>query len=163
MDDSFMCNFSLFLNKPGFERKHMMSAYSDIPMFYDAPAGIFGRAKYLRQHMTSAEKKVWEFVKNKNVLGAKFRAQHPLGVYIADFYCHKIRLIIEIDGEIHENEEQKEYDIQRSRDLNNWDIDLIRFTNFQVHNDFDSVKQKITEEVQTRLNVNPVLPNRSPI
>ncbi len=140
----------------------MMSAYSDIPMFYDAPAELFGKAKYLRQHKTSAEKKVWEFLKNKNVLGAKFRAQHPLGVYIADFYCHKIRLIIEIDGEIHENEEQKEYDIQRSRDLNNWDIDLIRFTNFQVHNDFDSVKQKITEEVQTRLNVNPVLPSRSP-
>ncbi len=113
--------------------------------------------------MTSAEKKVWEFVKNKNVLGAKFRAQHPLGVYIADFYCHKIRLIIEIDGEIHENEEQKEYDIERNRDLNNWDIELIRFTNFQVHNDFDSVIQKIKEEVQTRLNVNPFLPNRSPI
>ena len=140
-----------------------MSAYSDIPMFYDEPAGIFGRAKYLRQHMTSAEKKVWEFVKNKNVLGAKFRAQHPLGVYIADFYCHKIRLIIEIDGEIHENEEQKEYDIERNRDLNNWDIELIRFTNFQVLNDFDSVKQRIKEEVQTRLNVNPCLPYKSPI
>jgi len=108
-------------------------------MFYDAPPGIFSRARYLRKNMTPAEIKVWNFLKGKNVLGARLHAQHPIGVYIADFYCHSLKLIIEIDGDIHNNNSQKEYDNERTRNLNNWEIDVIRFTNDQVFNEFEKV------------------------
>jgi very-short-patch-repair endonuclease len=139
-----------------------MSDYSDIPMFYDAPPDIFSKARSLRLNMTPAEIKVWNFLKGKNILGQRFRAQHPLGFYIADFYCHSIKLIIEIDGEIHYDKIQKECDDERTRDLNNWKIDVIRFTNDQVFNEFEFVQQQIIIAVQTRLKLFPVQQNRSP-
>jgi very-short-patch-repair endonuclease len=128
-----------------------MSENSEIPMFLEAPADIFAKAKYLRSHMTSAEFNVWNFLKGKNLLGVRFRAQHPLGIYIADFYCFKLNLVIEIDGEIHNTLIQKEYDSERSQDLKNWGIDIIRFTNYEVMNKFDFVQNKIVKEVQNRL------------
>lgn len=140
-----------------------MAYYSEIPMFCDAPPDIFIKAKYLRLNMTPAEVKVWNFLKGKNVLGIRFRAQHPLGVYIADFYCHTIRLIIEIDGEIHNDESCREYDDERTRDLNKWEIDVIRFTNYQVFNKFKWVQQQITSTVQTKLTKLTQQPNKSPL
>jgi very-short-patch-repair endonuclease len=128
-------------------------------MFYDAPPDIFSKAKYLRSHMTPAEIKIWNFVKGKNIHGQRFRSQHPLGVYIADFYSHSIRLIIEIDGDIHNGESHKKYDNERTRDLNNWEIDVIRFTNDQVFNNFEMVQQQILNEVQNRLSKQ----NKSPL
>jgi very-short-patch-repair endonuclease len=87
-----------------------MSENSELPMFFGASPYIFSNAKRLRSYMTPAEFKVWNFLKSKNVLGVRFRPQHPLGIYIADFYCNKISLVIEIDGEIHNTESHIEYD-----------------------------------------------------
>jgi very-short-patch-repair endonuclease len=126
---------------------------SEIPMFFEASADIFSKAKQLRTHMTRAEFKVWNFLKCNNVLGVRFRAQHPLGVYIADFFSFKINLVIEIDGEIHNTESNKEYDSERSLNLKNWGIDIIRFTNYQVMNKFDFVQNEIIREVQNRLSL----------
>jgi very-short-patch-repair endonuclease len=140
-----------------------MSRYSEIPMFYDAPLDIFSKARSLRLNMAPAEIKVWNLLKRKNVLDVRFRAQHPLGVYIADFYCHSIRLIIEIDGDIHDDESHKDYDNERTKDLNNWEINVIRFTNDQVFNEFEFVQQQIIIAVQTRLKLFPVQQNRSPL
>jgi very-short-patch-repair endonuclease len=128
-----------------------MSDNSEIPMFFEACADIFSKAKQLRSHMTPAEFKVWNFLKNNNILGIRFRAQHPLGIYIADFFSYKINLVIEIDGEIHNTENHKEYDSKRSLDLKKWGIDIIRFTNCQVKNKFDFVQNEIIREVQNRL------------
>jgi very-short-patch-repair endonuclease len=128
-----------------------MCENSEIPMFFEAPADIFVKAKYLRSHMTRAEFIVWNFLKGKNLLGVRFRAQHPLGIYIADFFSYKLNLVIEIDGEIHNSKSQKEYDSERCQVLKNWGIEVIRFTNYEVLNKFDLVQNKIIKEVQSRL------------
>ena len=67
--------------------------------------------------------------------GLKFRRQHPLGNYIADFYCHEKRLVIELDGEIHDKNEQKERDNERTSWMNQSNINVISFRNEEVHNE----------------------------
>ena len=66
-------------------------------MFYGATSAIFKRAARLRGNMTPTEKLLWDKLSKKQ-LGVRFKAQHPLGCYIADFYYHKARLVVEIDG-----------------------------------------------------------------
>ena len=139
-----------------------MSNNSAIPMFFEAPADIFSKAKQLRSRMTPAEFKVWNFLKCNNVLGVRFRAQHPLGIYIVDFFSFKIKLVIEIDGEIHNSECHIEYDSERSQDLKNWGIDVIRFTNYQVMNKFDFVQNEIIKEVQKRISSVSNEPDQDP-
>ena len=67
------------------------------------------RRKELRKNQTKAEEILWFELRN-NKLGAKFKRQHSIGGYIADFYCHTLKLVIEIDGGIHKSKEQREYD-----------------------------------------------------
>jgi very-short-patch-repair endonuclease len=128
-----------------------MSDNSETPMFFEAPSDIFAKAKQLRTKMTPAEFKLWNFLKGKNILGVRFRAQHPIGLYIADFYCHKIGLVIEIDGKIHDSELQRASDQERSEVLMKWGIEIIRFTNFQVKNRFEFVQNEIIKAVQMKL------------
>mgnify|MGYP006298791947 CR=1 FL=1 len=80
-------------------------------MFYNARPEIFQRAKMLRKNMTVTEKLLWEKLRNKQ-LGVRFKPQHPIGRFIVDFYCHQSKLVVEVDGEIHD--QQKEYDIGNS-------------------------------------------------
>ena len=98
-------------------------------MFYGAKAHIFEKAKYLRKNMTQAELQLWEQLKGKKLLGLRFRAQHPIDIFIADFYCHPLKLVVEVDGRIHKTKEQQEYDLGREGELENWGIRVIRFTN----------------------------------
>jgi very-short-patch-repair endonuclease len=130
-----------------------MSENSEIPMYFEAPADIFSKAKQLRSHMTRAEFIMWNFLKCNNVLGIRFRAQHPIGVYIADFFSFKLNLVIEIDGEIHNTESHQDYDMERTQNLKNWGIEVIRFSNYQVMNKFEFVQNEIIREVQTRLSL----------
>ncbi|PTN09025.1 endonuclease domain-containing protein [Mangrovibacterium marinum] len=120
-----------------------MSISDHVSMFYNAKPPIFEKAKMLRENMTSSELRLWEKLKGKQVLGLRFRPQHPIDIFIADFYCHPIKLVIEIDGGIHLNKSQKEYDIGREAELNQWGIQVIRFTNEQVENNLDLVIRKI--------------------
>jgi very-short-patch-repair endonuclease len=120
-------------------------------MFYSAKPHIFEKAKALRNSMTNSELTLWEKLKGKQVLGLRFRPQHPIDIFIADFYCHPIKLLIEVDGGIHKTTEQKEYDIGRTAELNYWGIEVIRFTNEEVEINIDSVVDKITKICQTRL------------
>lgn len=105
-------------------------------MHHDAKPEIFRNAAKLRENMTEAELKLWEFVRKKP-LGYKFRRQHPIGVYVLDFYCHKLRISIEIDGDNHLNNEQKERDAERTTYLISLGITEYRLTNRDVLNDFD--------------------------
>jgi very-short-patch-repair endonuclease len=139
-----------------------MTISDKVSMFYNAKPHIFEKAKALRENMTAAELKLWEFLKGKKVLGLRFRPQHPIDIFIADFYCHPLKLIIEVDGEIHRNIEQLEYDAGRTGELNNWGIDVIRFTNNEIENDFEFVKQKIVEECRRRLNEQATAPPLTP-
>jgi len=81
--------------------------------------------------MTDAESALWEQLRGKK-LGFKFRRQHPLGIFVADFYCHELHLVIEVDGDIHLKKEQSDWDDQRTANLNMMQIEVIRFTNEEV-------------------------------
>ncbi len=111
-------------------------------MFYNAKPIIFERAKAMRENMTQAEKSVWEKLKSNKMLGLRFKAQHPIDIFIADFYCHQLKLVIEIDGGIHKSVDQREYDIGREAEIEHWGIKVIRFTNEEVEN---NIKQVIKE------------------
>ncbi|MUP38554.1 endonuclease domain-containing protein [Labilibaculum euxinus] len=116
-----------------------MSISDQVTMFYNAKPHIFEKAKYLRENMTLAELKLWELTKEKKIRGLRFRAQHPIDIFIADFYCHSLKLVIEIDGGIHQSSEQKEYDIGREAEINHWGIKVIRFTNDEILKEIDKV------------------------
>lgn len=81
--------------------------------------------------MTESEIKLWELLKAKP-LGHKFRRQHPIAGYVLDFYCHKLRLSIELDGEYHLSKEQKAKDADRTSYLNELGITELRYTNHQI-------------------------------
>jgi len=110
-------------------------------MFYGAKRGIHQHAEALRKNMTPAEQILWLRL-NKSQLGFRFKAQHPIDIFIADFYCHQFKLVVEIDGGIHE--QKKEYDEGRTAELEQLGLTIIRFTNEEVLSDIDSVIKKIS-------------------
>jgi very-short-patch-repair endonuclease len=71
-------------------------------------------AKGLRRNMTPSEKALWQRLRSNKIAGLKFRRQHPVKYYIADFYCHEARLVIEVDGPIHDRIDRREHDQQRN-------------------------------------------------
>ena len=75
--------------------------------------------------------------------GFKFRRQHPIDVYIADFYCHEAKLIVELDGGLHNKPENKEYDQGRTNKLNELEIRVVRFKNEDVVNNMDWVLDRV--------------------
>jgi very-short-patch-repair endonuclease len=122
-----------------------MSIRDKISMFYNAKPIIFERAKAMRENMTQTEKAVWELLKSKNMLGLRFKPQHPIDIFIADFYCHQLKLVIEIDGGIHKSVDQREYDIGREAELEHWGIKVIRFTNEEVENNITDIQNEIEQ------------------
>ena len=82
--------------------------------------------------MTPAEEKLWDRLRNRNFNKLKFRRQHPIDRYIVDFICMEIKLVVEVDGEIHNNLKQKEYDRERTKDLEGYGLRVIRFSNEEV-------------------------------
>ena len=117
-------------------------------MHHGASNFIFSNAKALRDNETLAEKILWEKLRNKRFYGYKFRRQHPIAIFIADFYCHTQKLIIEIDGEYHETSEQQFLDNERTQYFTDNDIKLIRFTNEQVLNDIELVLNEILQNLE---------------
>jgi len=126
-----------------------MGINNEVSMFYNAKPMIFERAKQLRSNMTPAEQMVWDCVKGKKILGLRFRPQHPMDIFIADFYCHHLKLVIEIDGGIHKSKDQKEYDIGREAELERWGIKVVRFTNNEVESDIELIQREI-EQICTK-------------
>ena len=102
-------------------------------LFFGSSPEIHRRARELRRNLTPAERKLWDFLRNKNWEGYKFRRQHPISFYIADFYCHSLRLVIELDGGIHGSLDQKEHDEGREFELRSLGIHVIRFRNEEVN------------------------------
>ena len=93
--------------------------------------------------MTPAETALWERLKNKQLYGLKFRRQHPLHHFILDFYCHAHKLVIEVDGGIHQ--QQSDYDEARTEWLTQRDFKVIRFTNEEVLKNIEAVLQTIAK------------------
>jgi very-short-patch-repair endonuclease len=116
-------------------------------MFYGASRNIFLKAVDLRRNMTFAEKLLWKELSNRRIFKVRFKRQHPVDIFIVDFYCHKSKLAIEIDGEIHLKEEVRDYDSGRTFDLEKLGIKILRFTNNEVIENIENVKKKIINEI----------------
>jgi len=115
-------------------------------MHNDATPKVFRNAAKLRGNMTEPEKKLWDYLKTKP-LDLKFRRQHPLAGYVLDFYCHKLRMSIELDGGYHLKEEQKLRDKERTNYLKTLGINEIRFKNIEILNDFEVTIEKIKTQL----------------
>ncbi|HZV68894.1 MAG TPA: endonuclease domain-containing protein [Saprospiraceae bacterium] len=102
--------------------------------------------KKLRNNPTRAEEKMWSYLRNHR-LKEKFRRQYPMWIYVADFYCHYLLLVIEIDGEVHFEEEVQEKDEVKEKDIRSLGVDVIRFTNHEVLNDIDSVMSRLYSKI----------------
>ena len=93
------------------------------------------RRKHLRNHCTPAEAALWHHLKQRKLLGPKFRRQHSAGPFILDFYCPSERLAVEVDGRIHDTHDQSAYDKDRTHYLNRHNIRVIRIRNAQALHD----------------------------
>ncbi|MDC6350489.1 DUF559 domain-containing protein [Zeaxanthinibacter sp. PT1] len=102
-------------------------------------------ARELRKNSTIPEIILWKHLKKK-ALGVEFHRQVPLLDYIVDFYCHEIRLVIEIDGSIHD--QTFEYDSKRTKRLSNYGIQIIRFSNQEIKQEMFSVLLSIEQVIQ---------------
>jgi very-short-patch-repair endonuclease len=130
----------------------------DKPFYFGANTKTFQKAEALRGKMTKAEKTLWQLLRRKNIDGYKFRRQHPLGQFIADFYCYKARLVIEVDGGIHLKRDQKEYDEARSIMISQFGLRIIRFTNEEVLKSPKTVLEKIDEALKDEARLPPPSP-----
>jgi very-short-patch-repair endonuclease len=108
-------------------------------------------ARQLRKTSTDAERRIWHYVKSGRLSGYAFRRQHPMGNYIADYYCHSARLVIELDGDQHGEDRAMEYDRRRTDAMEQSGVEVIRFTNHEVMKDGESVALTILREDERRI------------
>lgn len=119
-------------------------------MFYKAGPPIFKKAEELRNRTTPAEELLWNYLKS-SPLGVKFRRQHPASHYVLDFYAHKVKMAIEIDGSIHELEDVKRNDVERQTHLESLGIFCMRFTNERIFKETDIVIKEIGAAIELKM------------
>ncbi|QJB43482.1 Eco57I restriction-modification methylase domain-containing protein [Dolichospermum flos-aquae] len=107
------------------------------------PKTLLIRARELRQTQTPAEQVLWECLRDRRLCDAKFRRQHNIGRFIADFYCHSAKLVIELDGSVHNS--QVEQDQERDAWMRSQGITVLRFRNQEVFDDLERVLLRIAE------------------
>jgi very-short-patch-repair endonuclease len=128
----------------------MKTNISRISMYYGADSNTLRAAHILRRSMTKAEAVLWKRLKDRKLFCTKFRRQHPVNIFIVDFYCHEYRLVIEVDGDIHSDDIANQYDQSRTEVLNKFGLKVIRFTNDQILYSLDSVIGEIHKEITER-------------
>jgi very-short-patch-repair endonuclease len=99
----------------------------------------------LRHNSTEAETTLWQHLRNRRLAGAKFRRQYGIGQFVVDFYCNESRLVVELDGSIHDPDEQRAYDATRQQILVDIGCHVLRFTNDDVLTYTDHVLRKIAD------------------
>jgi very-short-patch-repair endonuclease len=104
---------------------------------------IEAAARRLRQNMTPAEQRLWDALRNKQLDGLKFRTQHPVGPFILDFWCPAHKLVVEVDGSIHDY--QVDGDEARTRQLEAYGYHVLRFRNQEVMDDLPAVLERIRQ------------------
>jgi very-short-patch-repair endonuclease len=93
--------------------------------FYGVPPEIFKLSRELRKNTTKAEQELWKYLKNKQINGYHFRRQHPIHRVIADFFCYKAKLVIELDGKVHNEITVKERDIERKKIIKQYGLKIL--------------------------------------
>jgi very-short-patch-repair endonuclease len=106
------------------------------------------RAKQLRSNMTPEEQVLWQHLRANRLDGWHFRRQQIIDGFIVDFYCHKVGLVIELDGPIHAN--QVEHDVERDNALSSRGLQVVRVKNKQIVQDIESVLARILEACQDK-------------
>jgi adenine-specific DNA methylase len=123
---------------------------------------LTARARELRQQATPAEELLWQLLRNRQLLRHKFRRQHPIGRFIADFFCDDARLVIEVDGAVHSEPSQQERDRARQEVLQQYGYSILRFTNEQVLHQTEQVLQAIADFVRGHSHENSPTPTSPP-
>ena len=103
------------------------------------------KARRLRRPLTASELILWEVLRESRLQGIKFRRQHPFGPYVLDFFCVKAQLAVELDGSVHEQDEQKGYDRERTAYLESCGLRVLRFKNEEVERNIEDVLARILE------------------
>jgi very-short-patch-repair endonuclease len=103
----------------------------------------------LRSNQTTAEQMLWDKIRNRQLRGFRFLKQYILDRYIADFYCSKMKVAVEIDGRIHERDDIKEYDAIREDVIKAHGIRIIRFSNDEIMHDIESVLERLVEFLES--------------
>ncbi len=122
-------------------------------MFLKASHLIFEKAKNLRDNPTHAEIMIWSYLK-QNPLGHRFKRQHPISIYVAGFYRHSLKLIFEIDGNIHAENDIRQKEEIRQKNLEAEGISFLRFTNIQVEKALKKVISIIENYIRLQLSEN---------
>lgn len=112
-------------------------------MGYYGNRELVKRARVLRGSMTRAEIILWSRLRSKKIDGYKFRRQQPILDYIVDFYCDELKLIIEVDGEIHSQNEKPKYDFRRDNILKINGYHILRLSNLEIETEINSTTNKI--------------------
>lgn len=115
-------------------------------------------ARELRCRQTDVEQKLWSFIRNKKLCGHKFRRQHPIGSYIADFVCIKRRLIIELDGGIHIKQSAK--DFARTQYLRGIGFRVLRYENKEILTHMNEVLAEIKKRLEENTPHSSLSPER---
>lgn len=113
------------------------------------PEEIKANARAMRKNPTETERILWEQLRNRKLDGAKFRRQQPFKGFILDFYSEQHKLCIEVDGEIHREKEQSQYDSSRDECLKEFGIKTLRFTNEQIQANLNEVLHVIGEHIRS--------------
>jgi len=119
-------------------------------MHLNAKPSTFYNARKLRTRMTPAEIILWSALKKRQLGGFKFRRQHAISRYVLDFYCHELKLGVELDGEYHLEKTQQLYDVDRTENLALYNIEIIRFENKKVIESLFEVLKIIEEKCEDR-------------
>jgi uroporphyrinogen-III synthase len=112
------------------------------------PGGGRARVRELRREQTTAEKALWELLRGRQLAGLKFRRQFPITPFIADFCCFELKLLVELDGEVHTAGHQAAHDENRDLYLRSLGYTILRFPNDQVFRDSESLLRTIAEAAE---------------
>jgi BirA family biotin operon repressor/biotin-[acetyl-CoA-carboxylase] ligase len=115
-------------------------------------------ATHLRANQTEAERRLWNLVRNKRLVGARFRRQHPIGPYYADFFCASARLVVELDGSQHAEPDAAVHDEIRSKWLAERGYRILRFWNVDVFKNPEGVLETIWNAIEQSTNPMPPAP-----
>ena len=118
-------------------------------MHLGAKPSLFRNAYQLRNNPTEAEKILWQYLKDRQIEGVRFRRQHSLKNFIPDFYGHQVKLAIELDGGYHNEMVQKLYDNDKDDILRNSGLTVLRYSNeeviFEIEKVLNSIRKTILE------------------
>jgi very-short-patch-repair endonuclease len=107
------------------------------------------KRRKLRQNQTNAEELVWRFIRNRQLLGYKFKRQYSIDHFVIDFYCAELKLAVEIDGVSHNTAEQKKKDIIRQKYLEDFNIKFVRIKDEELFGNPNKAFGKIESEIKS--------------